>query len=207
MHSVPFLAASESGNSSMVFFVAAVTVTFAATWLTSKLFAGERGTIQNTVVYYVCHFIGGLLLGLGTYALCIAFPNGEDFIVAIVVIASLVLTLWIPMRIYEIGVLRAFCFVIVAAIGGALAPLVLGAGAMIYQSKQSGFSFAPVSEVSPVEALADRQDLTAKVNQLYAELQRERSALNNSDPVAVARFNAGVAEYNSLRSQLVTAKS
>lgn len=190
----------------MVFFVAAVMVTLAATWLTSKLIAGERGTIQNTVVYYVCHFIGGLLLGLGTYALCTAFPHGEDFIMGIVVIAALVLSLWIPMRIYEIGVLRAFCFVIVAAIGGALASFVLGAGAMIYQLKPSGFSFASASEATPVVALADRQDLTAKVNQLYAELQQERTALNNGDPVAVARFNARVAEYNSLRSQLVTAK-
>jgi hypothetical protein len=206
MHSDLFLAASETVDSSVAWFVATLVATFAATWVVSKLFARQRGTLQNAILYYVFHFIGSLLLGLGAYGLLRALPSAEEFIAVVVLIAALVLALWIPMLIYEIGVLRAFCFVIVAAIGGVLASLILGGGVMIYQLKQAGFSFASLSEVTPVVALEDRQDLTAKINQLYAELQRERSALNNSDPAAVARFNARVAEYNSLRSQLVTAK-
>jgi hypothetical protein len=206
MHAISILAVSESGDTSILLFLASVVVTFTATWLVSKLFAGERGTFQNTVVCYVYHFVASLILAVGAHVLIKAFPNGEGVTLGVFVIAALVLALWIPMRIYEIGVLRAFCFVIVAAIGGAMASLVLGGGVFFYQLKQSGFSFADAGKATPAVVLTDPQDLSAKVNQLYAELQKERSALNHGDPVAVARFNVRVAEYNNLRSQLVTAK-
>jgi hypothetical protein len=206
MHAISILAASEFGDSSILLFLASIVVTFTATWLVSKLFAGERGTFQNTVVYYIYHFVATLILAVGAYVLFNTFPNGEGAILTVVVFAALWLALWIPMRIYEIGVLRAFCFVIVAAIGGAVASLVLGGSVLIFQLKRSGFSFADAGKATPTVMLTDQRDLSTKVNQLYAELQRERSVLNNGDPVAVAQFNVRVAEYNNLRSQLVTAK-
>src|SRR5262245_2723394 len=135
MHAISILAASETGDTSIPLLLASIVGTFTATWLISKPFAGERGTFSNAVVYYIYHFVSALILVAGVYVLIKAFPNGEGPIGSVLAIAALVLALWIPMRVYEIGVLSAFFFVIVAAIGGAVASLVLGGGVFVYQLK------------------------------------------------------------------------
>jgi hypothetical protein len=191
----------------VLIFVVSLLACFTATWLVSKLFAGKRGTFQNAVLYYIYQIVGGLVLSAAVFAIPKSISVGDSLVGVVLVIVAISAAVWIPMRVYEIGLFRALGFVIVAAIGSALASLAVDGGAMLYQLRKEGFLVtSPAAQMDPAVSSENQENLGSQVIGLHAELQRIRAGLNEADPAAVARFNERVANYNDLRAQFELAR-
>jgi hypothetical protein len=179
-------------------------------WLTSKLFAGERGVLKNAVIYYVASFVVSLVIGVVFGLLAHALPDAALFIGIACLLVVIVLMFAVPMHIYEIGFLRALGLLIVSGLGSGLAMIALYAALVgtAIQTPESVLTFLLRDRTPQQEAAAKPNDASAladEVQRMYAQLQEDRKSLDAKDAAAVNQFNLRVAKYNELRAQQASA--
>ena len=189
---------------------------FVCTWLLSRFFAGQAGTLRNTFLYYLWNLIlaVGSVLALAAAAFILG-PTGLLLLIPLALV-WLVAAFLIPMRVYEISFLRTLAFIIVLAITNVVANVIDNSIFKMPWSRYVGKTPAefkamvaeweakrPQAKVTDAStpAAATETD-AAKALRMYNELTVERQRLNPADAGAVQRFNERAAEYDRLKARL-----
>jgi hypothetical protein len=183
-------------------------ISFLIFWLTSKLFAGERGTFKNAVIYYVVSFLVSLAIGVIFGLLAHALPDAALIIGIAFLLVAIVLMFAVPMHIYQIGFFRALGLLLVSGLGSILAIIVIYALVIGTAIPKSQLTFLFRDRASQRESAAKSNDpavLADEVQRMYTQLQEDRKSLNAKDAAAVDQFNLRVAKYNELRAQQAAA--
>lgn len=202
----------EMGWSAFIFWGLVCTlVAFLIFWPASRLLAREEGSMRLALNYYTQLTVISLI-----YVAVAVFCIRTDWLglLGLLTLGVLIASVRIAMNVYEMTVLPAIGMAVMALVASGMGQVV---GEMI----------AGPTPLMALEGKSDeqRKDLIAKwqdekrrrgkggstmtstssvpgsnLQQLYADLQTARAALNPNDPAAVARFNEQVAVYNAAKA-------
>lgn len=208
-------------------FLATLSVGFFAAWLISKLLSRDTGTLFNTARYYLYGLlISGLILALAGGLCWFGISTGAAALalaaVALGSLAFLIISFVIPMKVYDIGFLKALVFNILVAIATGIGQSVLGTvlpgpldelkGKTAEEQKKIVTEWHAKkrekelnTQFTTPPAAAPALTPIQRAQQMYAELQQERARLDLNDQPAVLAFNQRVAEYNALKAQFAPA--
>jgi hypothetical protein len=211
-------------------------VWLASPWLAAKAVAGSEGTWRNVFRYLGYSLAGGFAVGALQFLVNVigAAADSEGFVAVfgfLLTILSLVVSFWVPMTVFSMGILRTLLFWILGAVIGT-ALFVAGLfvvpfagstaglqGLRLYQASKGGseevdkFLRGLVGDlglgveaagVPRAETLADKE---ARLQQLFTELTAERNQLNVADRAAVEAFNMRNAEYHKLLNEVKILRS
>jgi hypothetical protein len=182
----------------------AVGATICANWLTSFLLVRERATLGRAILMPIIGLLAwiGYTVAAVVVALVLTAAHATGALVVLAVAAgavgAIMLAIYLPMRIYEIGALRAIAFLIVSAIlggtfSGSAQYFILGPEAMVAIRKNRS-SFERLAELSrrwKGEPAITRDTLRQRQTALaerYTQLEIRRKYLLAKDREAVAQY-------------------
>jgi len=214
------------------FFICYTAVTFLLVWLLSKKMRFQCSNADDALNYTAyltaISVVGPLLMFIATRF--VTSPESlvaVAFMILLISLGLLILAFYAVMRIFGIGILKAFGFMIILGIVLGVTQICLGlafgcagktpigasinastkrAGVTVFHdtetegaSAEAKNSVAPAATPPPVvvPATPPPSPLQAKYNELLAA----RSKLDANDPAAVEKFNILVAEYNEAKAK------
>jgi hypothetical protein len=175
---------AQHASQILLLFLLAPVLQILGYWVASLAVAGEQGRLLNAlkvwalylltfIGIFIAAFVGGLIMGMAHLALGLPLLGLAIFLLFLIVIFA------IPMKVYEIGFLRAFGFLvlsfIITLIGQAAVDVTLGTPLRpIVEAAQKLAAMGPAISALPP---SEQQKFTANLKFLNFNLHTAASAL------------------------------